>query len=159
MDWKCLTCGKKFKVGEWTCQDGVSNHVVEEKIYRALDAPQDIGYADSKGTPLDGSLFGETVVCSIPPPKKIIGENGEVSWSGEGSVVFHRGRYSTKDPEKQYWLDQRSAYNHSEEEWSARWLSMSQRLQLREQELHAREQRLENDRNELLAQTKARVTA
>jgi hypothetical protein len=158
-EWKCLNCGKAFKVGDWTCTDGVSNHSVAEKIYRSLDAPQDIGYADTKGTPLDGSSFGETIVCNIPPPRKQIGLNGEVSWVGEGSVTFIRGRFATSDPVQQYWLDQKPGYNHSEEEWSAKWLSQAQRLQLRESELHAREQRLENDRNELLAKTKQKVNA
>lgn len=152
--WKCLNCEKTFGIGEWTCRDGVHNHVVEEKLYRVCDPPQEIGYADSKGTPLDGSSFGQTVVCNIPPPKKVIGANGEVSWTGEGSVTFHRGRFATKDPETQYWLNQKPSYNRSEEDWSAAWLSADQRIKLREAALAQKEQRIENERNELLAQVK-----
>ena len=41
--WKCINCNQEFMVGEWACSDGISNHVVEEKTYRVLDAPSDAG--------------------------------------------------------------------------------------------------------------------
>lgn len=157
--WKCINCGRTFGVGQWACSDGVTNHVTETKIYRVLDVPQDIGYKDSKGTPLDGSSFGETKVCNIPPPKKVINPNGEVSWTGEGSVTFLRGRFSTADPEIQYWLNKKPSYNATEEQWQGAWLSKSQQLELREDAIRASEMRLENERNELLAQTKQKVGA
>jgi hypothetical protein len=152
--WKCLVCGKKFGVGEWVCADGGSNHVVEEKTYRVLDAPV------APGQPAEGSLApivrGKTMVCNIPPPKKVM-ENGEVKMVGEGSVEFINGAYSTKDPELQYWLDKKPGYNSTKEQWDAVWLTKDELFAQKDIELKAREQRLENDRNELLTQVKERT--
>jgi hypothetical protein len=94
--WECVVCKKEFGVGQWACSDGVSNHVVEEKTYRVLDAPSEAG------RPAEGSLMpivrGRTTVCNIPPPRKVM-EGGEVRHVGEGSVEFINGRFSSKDPE------------------------------------------------------------
>lgn len=146
--WKCVTCGKTFKVGEWTCQDGLSNHVVENKEYLLADAPSDPGHASSGG--MDSLRDGRTRICRIPPPRKVM-RGDEVTWEGEGYVEFIRGRFSSTDPEIQYWLDRKGGFC-SQEQWNNVWLSQSQQLQLREMQVHAREQRLENDRNELLSQ-------
>lgn len=153
--WKCLSCGKTFGVNEWTCQDGVNNHVVEEKLYHSLDAPTDPGHGPG-GKPLETSSYGQLVVCNIPPPRKIM-EGSDVKWVGEGNVVFVRGRFATSNPEQQYWLNKKPSLNFSEKDWREKWLSQKQNLDLREVEMQAREQRLENDRNELLAQTKQKV--
>lgn len=156
-EWKCLVCGKKFPVGQWTCSDGLSNHVVEDRIYRCCDAPSDPGYGPG-GKPLEVSNYGQTRVCNIPPPQKVM-EGNDVKMVGEGSVDFVRGRFSTTDPQKQYWLNKRPEYNRTEEEWQANWLSNSQRNELERLQLKAERERLENDRNELLASTKQRVGA
>jgi hypothetical protein len=154
--WKCLACGKKFGVGEWVCTDGISNHVVEEKTYRVLDAPT------APGRPADGSLApivrGRTMVCNIPPPKRVM-EGSDAKWVGEGSVEFINGSYSTSNPEIQYWLDKKPAYNATLEQWKKTWLTQDELLAEKELSLKAREARLENDRNELLAKTKERVSA
>lgn len=152
MSWKCLECGKKFGVGEWMCADGTSNHRVEEKTYRCLDAPSDPSTKDAS------LRDGRTVVCNIPPPKRVA-EGSEVKLVGEGSVEFIRGRYSSTNPEVQYWLDKRPGYNATEEQWRSTWYSESQKLVLGQMELAAARQRLENDRNELLSQTKQKVNA
>lgn len=148
--WKCIECGKNFKVNEWVCTDGISHHIVEKKTYRCLDAPSDPSTKDAS------LKDGRTTVCNIPPPKRVM-EGNDAKWVGEGSVEFVRGRYETDDPEKQYWLDKRMEYNATEEQWKAAWLSDSQQLELGRMALAADRQRLENDRNELLTQTKARV--
>jgi len=151
IEWACEVCGKKFGIGEWTCADGQSNHVVKEKTYRCLDAPLD------PGKPAEGStapvIRGRTVVCNIPPAKKVM-EGGEVKLVGEGSVEFINGAYSTKDPEIQYWLDKKPSYQATQEQWDQMWKTAEERLAQKEHELRAAEQRLENERNELLAQVK-----
>lgn len=147
---KCLTCEKVFGVGEWTCADGTSNHLVEEKTYRSVDAPTDPSTKDMS------LRNGRTVVCNIPPPRRVM-EGNDAKWVGEGSVEFIRGRFATNDPEKQYWLDKKLAYNASEKDWKAAWYSESQQLEIGRMELAAGQQRLENDRNELLAKTKQKV--
>ncbi len=154
--WTCVVCEKKFSPGQWTCADKISNHVVATKTYRSLDAPSD------PGRPAAGSLppvvRGRTMVCNIPPPKKVT-ENNEVKFIGEGSVEFINGMFATSDPEKQYWLDKRPAYNASEEAWKNTWHTKDERLAEKELELRAMSQRLENERNDLLAQTKQKVGA
>jgi len=153
---KCLVCHKEFVVGDWICEDNVSNHVVPEKTYRALDAPAE------PGRPAEGSLMpivrGRTVVCNIPPSKKHM-QDGEVRMIGEGSVEFINGRFSTSNPELQYWLDKKPGYNATEEQWKNCWLSKDELLEEKRLELVAMTQRLENERNELLSQTKKRVNA
>lgn len=145
--WKCEVCGKTFKVAEWVCEDGVSAHVVAEKTYRCLDAPSDPSTKDSS------LKDGRTVVCNVPPPKRVM-EGNDAKWVGEGSVEFIRGRFMTSNPEQQYWLDKRPAYNATEEQWKTVWLSQNQQLELGKMELQAAQQRLENDRNELLSRVK-----
>lgn len=150
--WTCLNCEKEFSVGEWLCSDGITNHRVAEKTYRSTDAPTDPSTKDAS------LKDGRTVVCNIPPATKSM-QGDEVRWVGEGSVEFVRGRFATSDPVQQYWLDKKPAYNATEEQWQSAWLSQSQKLELKEMELKAREQRLESDRNDLLASTQAKVRA
>lgn len=152
--WKCEVCSKKFTVGEWVCADGQSNHVVAEKTYRSLDAPSDPGHPASGG--MDSKRDGRTRVCNIPPDKHVV-INGEVHVQPGGYVEFIRGRFASSDPEVQYYLDKRPGYNASEQQWEACWLSDSQQLQLEKMRFAADRQRLENDRNELLAQVKERT--
>lgn len=153
---QCLNCKKKFESGQWTCIDGVSNHVVEEKTYRVLDAPSDRGtVAPGSSAPI---VRGRTMVCNIPPAKKVM-DKGEVRMIGEGSVEFINGRFTTSDPEIQYWLDKKPGYSATEEQWKRNWLSDKELLAEKEIELRAREQRIENERNELLAMTKQKVSA
>jgi hypothetical protein len=146
--WKCVNCDETFRVGDWLCVDKLTNHVVERKEYLLADAPSDPGHASSGG--MDSLRDGRTIICNIPPPQKVM-EGDEVKWVGEGHVEFVRGRYSTTDPQQQYWLDRKGGFC-SQERWEQVWLSQSQQLQLKEMSLKAREQRLENDRNELLTQ-------
>lgn len=150
--WKCTECGKKFGVGDWTCSDGISNHRVEEKTYLCLDAPSDPSTKDMS------LKDGRTVVCNVPPAKKVM-EGDQVRMIGEGSVEFIRGRFATSDPEQQYWLDKRPAYNATEEEWRNVWYSDRQKIEIDKMENAAMKQRLENERNELLAMTQKRAGA
>jgi hypothetical protein len=146
----CLNCEKEFAVGDWLCINGVTNHVVAAKEYLLADAPTDPGHPERGG--MDSKRDGRTRICNIPPPKKVM-RGDEIQWVGEGYVEFIRGRFSTSDPEAQYWLDRKGGFC-TEAEWQAAWLSQSQQLEIREMGLRAREQRLENDRNELLTQVK-----
>lgn len=86
-------------------------------------------------------------------------EGGEVKMIGEGSVEFINGRFSTSDPEKQYWLDKKPGYGSTEEQWKRNWYSKDELLADKEAQLNSAQMRLEADRNDLLAQTKQRVGA
>lgn len=148
--WKCEVCNKKFTVNEWVCADGVSNHIVETKQYYLADAPTD-------GSSSDELSHGQTIICNIPPDKKIQKGN-EVHIQPGGNVTFIRGQYSSTDPEIQYWLDLKGGFCNKDR-WNEVWLSREQKNEMKEMDLRAREQRLENDRNELLTQTQAKVGA
>lgn len=156
--WKCTNpdCSKDFGVGEWVCVDGSSNHVVTEKIYRSCDPPI------NPGEPADGSLppivRGRTIVCNIPPPKKSM-VDGDVRMIGEGSVEFINGIYATTDPEIQYWLDKKPGYQSTEDQWKRAWLSKSELLAEKEENLRVMQERLENEQNALLAQVKQKARA
>lgn len=149
--YKCKKCDKKFTAGSWKCGDG-ANHEVEVKEYRSLDAP--VAPGRYEGTP--PVVRGKTTVCNIPPAHKEV-DGMETKWVGEGSVEFINGRFSTSDPEVQFYLDKKPAYNASEEDWRRTWWTSEESLANREMELKRREQRLENERNELLEKTKAKV--
>jgi len=125
--WTCLVCSKPFTVGEWLCSDGHTNHIIAEKQYRSLDAPSDPGHAAQGGQ--DSLRDGRTRVCNIPPDKQVI-VNGELRMVPGGYVEFIRGRFATTDPEIQYYLDKRAAYNATEEQWEAAWLSTGQKFDL-----------------------------
>jgi hypothetical protein len=152
--WTCTECGKEFGVGEWTCADGTSNHKVELKTYRSLDVPT------AEGTTPPGILppviRSRTMVCNVPPPHKIM-DGGDAKMVGEGSVEFINGVFLTTDPEQQYWLDKKPGYQATKEQYDSVWLSAEARNANKEIELKAREERLENDRNDLLGQTQAKV--
>ncbi len=148
--WKCIVCDKKFSAGEWTCADGMSNHVVAVKEYLLDDAPQDTGRPERGG--MDSLRDGRTRICNIPPDKNVM-RNGEIHMQPGGYVEFIRGRFSTDNPEIQYHLEKKGGFC-TEERWQAVWLSQGQQIELKEMNLRAREQRLENDRNELLTNVK-----
>src|SRR5438105_2778437 len=95
--WKCKTCGKDFKVGDWVCADGQTNHTVEAKEYLLADAPSDPGHV-APGSTINVALRdGRTRICGIPPPKKVV-EGTDTRFVGEGYVEFIRGRFATSDP-------------------------------------------------------------
>lgn len=155
--WKCLVCGKKFGVGEWTCSDGQSNHVVEEKYYLMNDAPSDPGHI-APGSTINVALRdGRTRICNIPPDKKVV-VSGEVQTVPGGYVEFIQGRFSTKDPEQQYWLDKKGGFCN-QDEWDRAWLTEAQQLGKQRLEIDAMRQRLEVERNQLLESQKQRVGA
>jgi hypothetical protein len=151
--WKCVTCGETFGIGKWVCLDGQTNHIVENKEYLLADAPSDPGHPERGG--MDSMRDGRTRVCNIPPDKTVL-RNGEAAIVPGGYVEFVRGRFSTTDPEIQYYLDKKGGYC-TESQWEAVWLSQGQQLKLKEMALNAREQRLEMERNELLTQVKERT--
>lgn len=135
------------------CADGQTNHIVENKEYLLADAPSDPGHAERGG--MDALRDGRTRICNIPPDRSIM-RNGEVHIEPGGYVEFVRGRFSSTDPVVQYYLDKKGGFC-TPEQWNRVWLSQNQQLQIREMELKAMEARLENERNELLAHTKAKV--
>ena len=140
--WECTVCGKTFQTGQWTCADGTANHIVATKEYLLDDAPSDPSSGDSLRD-------GKTRICNIPPDKTVL-RNGESTLVPGGYVEFIRGRFSTSDPEIQHYLNKKGGFCN-EDRWSAVWLTQNQQLQIEKDRLAAERQRLENDRNELLA--------
>lgn len=148
---KCESCSKEVERGKWICEDGQSNHVVARKEYLLADAPSDPGHPADGG--MDSRRDGRTRICNIPPDKQVV-VSGEVRLVPGGYVEFIRGRFATTDPEIQYWLDRKGGFC-TEEQWQVAWLSQGQQLEIAKMQLSADRQRLENERNELLAQVKS----
>ena len=98
------------------------------------------------------------MVCNIPPDQKVM-EGGEVRWTGQGSVEFINGRFTTSNPVQQYWLDKKPAYNMTEDQWKNAWLTKDELIAERELNVRALQQRLEAQQNELLAQVKQQKRA
>ena len=140
--WHCTVCNKEFKTGEWACADGVTNHIVEVKEYLLDDAPTD-------GSSSESLRDGRTLICNIPPERKAM-HGDEVRIIPGGCVEFVRGRYSTSDPEIQHYLNRKGGFC-TEDRWNAVWLSQNQQMQIERDRLTALSQRLENEKNELLA--------
>jgi hypothetical protein len=153
--WKCQECGNEFGVGDWLCNDGATNHVVESKEYLMDDAPSDPGHAAIGGA--DALRDGRTRVCNIPPDKTVL-RNGETALIPGSYVEFVRGRFSTTNPEIQHYLNKKGGFCN-EARWRQVWLSQEQQFELDKMKLAADRQRLENDRNELLSQVKAKSQA
>ena len=150
--WTCRNCGEKFTVGKFLCKDGATNHLVDPKAYFLDDAPQDPG-RPAPGSHINVTLReGRTRICNIPPDRTVL-KDGNATLMIGGYVEFVQGRFTTSDPEIQYYLDKKGGFC-TEERWSEVWLSAEQRLEMREIALAAREQRLENERNDLLASQK-----
>lgn len=153
--WKCETCGETFSVGQFLCKDGQTNHIVARKEYLLNDAPSDPGHPANGG--MDSLRDGRLRICNIPPDKTVV-VNGETERVPGNYVEFIRGRFASTDPEVQYYLDKKGGYC-TEAQWEAAWLSNNQQLLLERQRLTAMQQRLENERNELLAQVKQQKRA
>ena len=163
-EWKCEECHGTFEVGKWTCADGNSKHRVEKKTYLLNDAPSDPGHPAPGTYVLESLRDGRTLICGIPPDQKVI-EGNETRYVPGGNVEFLRGRYSTTDPEVQYWLDKKGGFcgtyyeSDSEEQklqaeapWEAAWWSDGQQLEVARVRLNAEKQRIENEHNTLLAE-------
>lgn len=166
--WKCLNCDKTFTVHNgFICSDGVSNHVVSKRTYLTKDAPNDPGHCGdttrSDGIRREGLLR----VCNIPPDRTVI-RNGEASVIPGGYVEFARGKYETTDPEKQYFIGKWGGFSatYAEDDdpsvkdaamavWEDAWLSPPQKMHMDRMRLTAERQRLEEDRNRLLADVKS----
>ena len=152
--WKCENCGKTFTVNEWMCDEAYP-HIVKEKEYLLNDAPSDPGMSRDRIN--EALRHGTTRICNIPPDKLIQNGTETIRIPG-GYVEFRQGRFSTNNPEVQYYLDKKGGFC-TKEQWDAAWLTPQQQLEQKQLEVEAMKQRLEVERNELLAQTKKRVSA
>jgi len=146
--WKCVTCEKNFKVGDWRCAGG-ANHIVETKRYYMNDAPT---VADASG---NVDKHSTTQILNIPPEERTTGPDGNERVVPGGNVWFVRGIYETSDPRQQYWLDLKGGWC-TKEQWEQAYLNDREKLDIQKMEVAALKQRLENERNELLAQVQSR---
>lgn len=148
---KCTECGREFAPPNWECFPG-QKHVVEAKRYYMADAPTVPEYRN--GRPFINKGASRTVILNIPP-ERTVKEGDEVRRITGGSVEFVRGLFETTDPEIQFYLDKKEGLC-SKERWEEVYINDDERLQMRSMELAAREQRLAERENELLATVKAK---
>lgn len=150
--WKCLECGKEFKPGDYLCAGGVK-HSVESKRYYMDDAPTHTEWRD--GRPFINKGASQTIVLNVPPERKER-DGDEVRTIPGGSVTFVRGMFETADPEIQFYLDRKNNLC-SEARWRDVYLNDDEKINIRNLELAARESRLQERENELLASVKGKA--
>lgn len=148
---KCTACEKQFEAGDWLCKTG-AKHVVDKVRYFMDDAPT-VPDGDGRIRKKDSM----TQILNMPPEKYVSDGNGGQKCIPGGSIFFVRGIYETSDPEIQFHLNGHRGLC-SEERWKEVYLDKEEKLELRNLELAAREQRIQQRENELLnkVQTGAR---
>ena len=128
-------------------------HVVAPKRYYMDDAPSVPEIRD--GAKFINKGVSQTQILNIPPERQIR-EGDSITRIPGGSVTFVRGMFETSNPETQFYLD-RKAGLCTEERWREVYLNDDEKVQMRNLELSAREQRLADRENDLLAAVKAKA--
>lgn len=150
-EFHCIECNKKFQQGDWDCVPG-QKHTVESKRYYMADAPTVPEWRD--GFPYINKGASQTQVLNIPPERQIkVGE--DIHRIPGGTVTFVRGLFETNDPEIQFYLDKKAGLV-TEERWKEVYLNDDEKNHIKNMELQAREARLAERENELLASQKAK---
>lgn len=127
----CENCGQVFEPGQWWCEND-AKHVVPLKDYFLAGG-------------------GRTLITNIPPFQYPAGWTPGADDEGLGGVVeFLDGRFTTSDPEQQYWLDLRGGFC-TEEEWQAERMSPEQLRVARLQDLERRVKEREREVKRLRA--------
>ena len=147
----CTECEKDFKPGDWECMPGVY-HTVPTKRYFMDDAPTVAEIRD--GARFINKGISQTQILNIPPERQIR-EGDQITRIPGGSVTFVRGLYETSNPEIQFYLDRKSGLC-TEARWREVYLNDDEKTQIKNLELAAREQRLADRENDLLASVKGR---
>ena len=148
---KCLECKKEFKYPNFKCEELPGNHKVESKLYvysgsvniqnikdRRKFAPEVILKADTEATAEDGTKIRTAML----------------------SVRFSDARYTTDNPEEQYYLENVAAKKFpiiwgdgAEDTWRKNQLTPEQQTAIVQDELKQAERKLK-ETNELLAKVK-----
>lgn len=160
----CLTCGNKFdpQQAQFNCPTG-QPHKLPVKIYYKDDAPSDPGpFIMSPHGPIatgGNRKHAQTIIANLVPERTII-RDGQTQVVPGRSVTFIRGMYSTDLAEEQFYLDirERDGATCDKARWEEVYLTDHQRLELQKMDLSAREQRLEQDRSDLLSKVKGQHT-
>ena len=142
-EFKCTRCEKKFRAPEWDCADG-QPHEVEEKEYYVLDAPAD--RRDCRNSRL--------TICNVIPEQKRTQGNDIIFIPGT-NVEFIRGTFKTSSPQIQMGLDHRKGVYHGAEGkklWEDKYFSDTEKAEMQRIEMRSEMQRMEHQKNELLAQ-------
>lgn len=156
--YKCLECGKEFKVGDWECAPGIK-HRVEPKTFYLLDAPT-LDKNDKHGIAFRNA---RTSIENVPPERTVKdASTGELTKVPGGNVMFTRGMATLDDPEKIYWLDKFGHGKNTKEDWYRVYHTPVEKQEMKEIESDNRERETKRklqEVNELLAQTQAKVNS
>lgn len=134
----CKRCDKPFKAPNFLCADG-KRHQVEPKTYYAAHAN----------------------LNTVVSPERIIQVGGDGRMIAARLVEFHRGAFTTSDPEDQIALDDLFSKGGllTAEQWQERYISKDERLAMQSRNLAQREASLKERENALLTQIQAQVKA
>jgi hypothetical protein len=108
----------------------------------------------------DNRRHAQTQLANLIPEKTII-RDGQAQVVPGKTVTFIRGCYSTDLAEEQFYLDirERDGALCTKERWEQVYLTDNQRIELREMNVAAREQRLEQPSSSLLDKVKKQQVA
>ena len=147
--YKCLECDKEFTVGEWEpCGAEGIKHRVAAKQYFMDDAPTHVETKDGK--PFINKGTSRTMVLNVPPERKVR-DGDDIRIIPGGAVEFIRGRFTTDDPEIQFYLEKKKNLCN-EDRWNEVYLNDDEKMALERMALRAERQRLESFNNDLLRQ-------
>lgn len=149
----CLACDAQFspRKGEFYCPTG-EPHRLAPKTYYMDDAPTDPGPFENGVATGDNRRHSRCIVSNLVPEKHYIQGTERKHVPGR-DVIFIRGTYTTEDAEEQYWLDRKPGLC-TKARWEEVYLTDHQKIELQRMEIAAARNRLEIERNELLAMAK-----
>jgi len=122
---------------------------LENKVYYMLDAP---AYKED-------CKYSRTIVCNIIPEKRENRGMDQITIPGV-HVEFVRGLYETNDPQLQVGLDSRKNIFSGDEgraRWESVYLSDSEKQEMDKMKLRAEITRLQQEKNNLLAEVQAKA--
>jgi hypothetical protein len=154
----CTVCKKEFKYPDFVCTERIGNHVVAEKTYVH-------GGSSNIQNIRDRRRFSPTVF--LRADTEAITPSGQIVHTEPLVVEFSDARFTTGDPEKQYYLENLAAKKfpiswgeEGEKVWRENQLSPTQQADLQKAELADLTRKIKES-NDLLSQTRNRqkVTA
>lgn len=149
----CLVCKEEFDYPDFACKKRVGNHVVADKTYVH-------GGSANIQNIRDRRKFSPTVF--LRADTEAITASGQIVHTEPLVVEFSDAKFTTGDPEKQYWLENMAAKKfpiswgeEGEKVWRQNQLNPNQQAELQKAELADLTRKIKES-NDLLAQTRSR---
>lgn len=143
---ECLICKQKFEYPDFGCTKQPGNHVVAEKQYFHPGGK-------TVQSVRDRYFFGPHIVL-VPGITRLDNATGNFQRIAAVEVDFVRGRFSTTNPEEQYYLDRKPGLC-DEATWENIYLTAEQQVTIAKGKLEDIQRQIKEG-NSLLDQVKAK---